>query len=314
MNKIMKRTLVTVAVIGSVLALGLATTTVANVIATESESERIDTYGETVSVGGRDMNVLVAGGGDETVVLLPGFGTASPVLDFGPLISGLAEDHRVVVVEPFGYGLSDRTACPRTTQNIVSEVHQALQKLGVVRYTLVGHSIAGIYALEFAARYPQELEAFVGIDSSVPEQPGMDTPFPTDLLSAMKNLGLLRLATSLGPADAGRAYSSHDREQMAILSNRNSLNPTYVDEMNRIDENFQHASGRTFPRYLPVLLFVVAENSNNPDWTRLHEDQAATVDDGTVIPLDGDHYLHHTRSADIADQYRLWASERELAR
>ena len=31
------------------------------------------------------MNVLVTGAGPENAVLLPGFGTSLPVLDFGPL-------------------------------------------------------------------------------------------------------------------------------------------------------------------------------------------------------------------------------------
>lgn len=314
MNKVAKRTLMTVTAIGAVIVLGLGATTVTHAVATQVESGRIDAYGQTVTVGGRDMNVLVAGDGADTVVLLPGFGTASPVLDFAPLIDGLSEEHRVIAVEPFGYGLSDQTDRPRTTRNIVAEVHDALQALGVERYTLMGHSIAGIHALEFAERYPDELVAFVGIDSSVPDQPGMDAALPTGLLTAAKDLGLMRLAAALGGSgyDAP-AYSAHDQEQLSLLTNRNSLNPTYVDEMSRIGENFRHAAGRTFPRDLPVLLFVVSENPHNPDWLRLHEDQAASVDDGTVIPLDGDHYLHHTRSLEILEEFARWTTDRNAA-
>lgn len=314
MKKAAKRTLITLTAIGAVLALGLATTTVVNAVATETEKERIDPYGETVTVAGREMNVLVAGEGPETIVLLPGFGTASPVLDFGPLVPALAEDHRVVVVEPFGYGLSDGTDRERTTENIVSEVHDALRQLDIGHYTLMGHSIAGVYALEFADRYPDELAGFVGIDSSVPGQPNMDTAFPTGLLVTAKNLGLIRLVTALGGVGySDAAYTDHDREQIAMLSNRNSLTPTYVDEMSHISSNFRRARDMTFPAELPVLLFVVAENEKNPNWVALHEEQAASVDDGTVIPLPGEHYLHHTQAAEIVDQYRAWATARTTA-
>lgn len=314
MKKAAKRTLITFTAIGAVLALGLATTTVVNAVATETEKAQIEPYGEPVTVDGREMNVLVTGEGPDTIVLLPGFGTASPVLDFGPLIPGLAQDHRVIVVEPFGYGLSDGTDRARTTENIVSEVHDTLQQLDVDRYTLMGHSIAGIYALEFADRYPEELTAFVGIDTSVPGQPNMDTAFPTGLLAAAKNLGLIRLVTALsGAGDTDAAYTDDEREQIALLSNRNSLTPTYIDEMNHISSNFRRAEHMTFPADLPVLLFVVAENAKNPNWVELHEQQAASVDDGTVVPLPGEHYLHHTQAPEILDEFQAWETERMTA-
>ena len=198
MRKSIRRTLLVATGIVGVLAVGLATTTVVNAIATATEKDRIESYGQTVSVGDGEMNVVIAGDGDTDIVLLPGFGTASPALDFEPLVSDLAQDHRVIVVEPFGYGLSDGTDRERTTENIVDEVHQALQTLDVDRFVLMGHSIAGLYAIDFANRYPDEVAAFVGIDTSVPGQPNMDAEFPIGLLGAAKNLGLIRLVSAIG--------------------------------------------------------------------------------------------------------------------
>ncbi|MFK3679085.1 alpha/beta fold hydrolase [Microbacterium sp. NPDC090218] len=311
MKKIAKRALITVTTIGAVLALGLATTAVVNAVASGIEQDRIQSYGETVTVDGREMNVLIAGHGPQNIVLLPGFGTASPVLDFEPLVADLAKDHRVIVVEPFGYGLSDGTDRERTTKNIVTEVHEALQKLDIDSYVLMGHSIAGIYGIEFANRYPDEVSAFVGIDTSVPGQPNMDTVFPTDLMAAAKNLGLVRVLTAIsGPGYDFLAYSEEAREQIALISNRNSLSPTYLNEMAHIRTNFADAQGTAFPEDLPLLLFVEADNAKNPDWLPLHERQAAAVLDGTVVAVDGEHYLHHTRSSEIADGYRAWDQAR----
>lgn len=309
----LRRALIVAGSVGTLLAVGLTTTTVVNAVSTETEKDRIETYGRTVSVDGRSMNVVVSGEGDQDVVLLPGFGTASPALDFEPLVAELAQDHRVIVVEPFGYGLSDGTERARTTDNIVDEIHEALQVLEVDRYVVMGHSIAGLYAIEYANRYADEVTAFVGIDSSVLGQPNMDTVFPTGLLGAAKNLGLIRLvAHASGDGLDGLDYDDDAREQMSLLSNRNSLTPTYLDEMNRIRTNFADAAGTGFPVALPVLLFVVADNAGNPDWLDLHESQAAEVDDGTVIPLDGEHYLHHTHAPEIADDFRLWEADRRL--
>ena len=313
-RKSLRRALIVAGAIGTVLAVGLTTTTVVNAVSTETEKNRIESYGQTVSVDGRSMNVVITGEGDQDVVLLSGFGTASPALDFGPLVADLAQDHRVIVVEPFGYGLSDGTERARTTDNIVEEIHEALQSLEVDRYVLMGHSIAGLYAIEYTNRYADEVTAFVGIDTSVPGQPNMDTVFPTGLLAAAKNLGLIRLAAQMtGDGLDGLDYDDRTRDQMSLISHRNSLTPTYLDEMTHIRTNFADAAGTGFPTGLPLLLFVVADNAGNPEWIDLHDRQAAEVDDGTVISLDGEHYLHHTHAPAIADGFRRWEADRLLA-
>lgn len=313
MKKSARRILVSVTAVGAVLALGLATTTVVNAVASKAESNRIEPYGQKVDIDGGKMNILVAGDGPEDIVLLPGFGTSSPVLDFEPLVTNLARDHRVIIVEPFGYGLSDGTDRERTTENIVTEVHGALEALGIDRYILMGHSIAGIYGIDYAASYPEEVKAFVGIDTSVPGQPNMDTRFPTGLLSAARSLGLHRLMPGAGDGYPEAAYSERAREQITMLSNRNSLTPTYLNEMANIRTNFQRALGTKFPEDLPLLLFAVSDNAANPDWLGLHERQAADAADGTVVPLSGDHYLHHSHAAEIADGFRRWEAGRVQA-
>ena len=73
-----------------------------------------------------------------------------------------------MVIEPFGYGLSALTEKERSTENIVSEIHEALQRLQIERYILMGHSISGLYGLDYVNKYPNEVSAFVGLDSSVP--------------------------------------------------------------------------------------------------------------------------------------------------
>lgn len=313
--KLARRAALTTAAIVAVLALGLTTTSVVNVVATASEADRIEPYGQTVTVDGRQMNVLVTGDGPENIVLLPGFGTASPVLDFAPLVDDLAQDHRVVVIEPFGYGLSDGTDRERTTENIVNEIHEALAELGIDNYVLMGHSIAGIYAIDFAHRFPDEVTAFVGIDTSVPGQPNMDTQFPIDVLAAAKSLGLIRLLSAAGNGGySAPSYPERAQEQLGLLSNRNSLSPTYLNEMSHISTNFENALGTSFPEELPLLLFAESDNAKNPDWLALHERQASEVTDGTVIPVAGEHYLHHTHSAEIARDFRAWEGARSATR
>lgn len=309
MKKFLKVLLWTVGSMIAVIALLLAITSVVNIVATNSEAEKIESYGQLVDVDGKKMNVVVSGSGDETIVLLPGFGTAAPGLDFLPLITELSPHFRVVVVEPFGYGLSDTTEKERTTENIVSEVHEALQTLGITQYVLGGHSIAGIYGLNYVASYPDEVTAFLGIDTSVPGQPGMDEELPVAEMQIAKSLGLMRVLSGLSDPYAGLPFDAQTKEQILMLSNKNSLGPNYLSEMKHISSNFADALGTTFPQDLPVLLFVETNNSDIASWADLHTEQAASVAHGEVVFLDGSHYLHHTQSEKIAADTKRFLAE-----
>ncbi|MEO2213339.1 alpha/beta hydrolase [Paenibacillus amylolyticus] len=295
-------------VIAIVLFLGIVYIT--NVISSNSEAKKIESYGQHVSVDGKNMNVLIQGEGKETIVLLPGYGTATPVLDFKLLIDQLSPYYKVVAVEPFGYGLSDETEKERTTENIVSEVHEALQQLDIHQYMLMGHSIAGIYGIDYVNKYPDEVTAFVGIDSSVSTQPGMDAKLPTKMFAFLKKSGLQRLVVKFGEDPyTGLPFDEHTVEQMKMLSSKNSNSSTMLNEMDHIASNFKGAQGLTFPKDLPLLLFVQANNEGVEGWIPLHEGQIKDSVHGKVITMDGEHYLHHTLFKEIAEDVRTFMNE-----
>ena len=305
MKKPLKITLIVVGVLVAIPVVFVGTTATVNVVATNAEAADRQVYGELVDVGGKKMNVVDQGSGDQTIVLLPGQGTASPAIDFAPLIDQLDNSYRVITVEPFGYGRSDDTDIPRTTANIASEVHEAVSALGVDEYVLAGHSIAGIYALEYVERFRDEVTAFVGIDTSIPGQPGMDAELPLGLFGTLKNLGLVRLIAGLSDDPyAGTPYTAEQKEQLALFANKNSMSPTMLNEMEHIAPNFAEAENRTFPANLPVLLFAQQNNTGVEGWAELHEKQAAHAERGELILLDADHYLHHTKSPEIAEEMK----------
>ncbi|WP_445671161.1 alpha/beta fold hydrolase [Paenibacillus sp. FSL K6-2524] len=310
MRKPLRILLKTLGAIAVAIVLFLAIVFIVNVFATKSEQGKIEPYGQHVSVDGKNMNVLIQGEGKETIVLLPGYGTAAPALDFKLLIDQLSPFYKVVAVEPFGYGLSDGTEKERTTENIVSEVHEALQQLNINRYMLMGHSIAGIYGIDYVNKYPNEVTAFVGIDSSVPTQPGMDVKFPLKTFAFLKKSGLQRLAVKFGGDPyAELAFDDHTVEQMKMQSNKNSNSSTMLNEMDHISSNFKGAQGLTFPKDLPLLLFVQADNQGVKGWIPLHEGQIKDSIHGKVITMDGSHYLHHTKFKEIAEDVRSFMKE-----
>ncbi|MET3942347.1 2-hydroxy-6-oxonona-2,4-dienedioate hydrolase [Paenibacillus sp. PvP094] len=300
-----------IAAIAIAIVLFLSIVYITNVTSRNSEEKKIESYGQHVSVDGKNMNVFIQGEGKETIVLLPGYGTAAPALDFKLLIDELSPYYKVVAVEPFGYGLSDETEKERTTENIVSEVHEALQQLDIHQYMLMGHSIAGIYGIDYVNKYPDEVTAFVGIDSSVSTQPSItDAKFPLKTFALLRNTGLLRLMmkVSADPYE-GLAFDDHMVEQMKMISNKNMYNPTSLNEMDHIYSNFKGAQGLTFPEDLPLLLFVQANNEEVEGWIPLHEGQIKNSVHGKVITMDGSHYLHHTQFKKIAEDVRAFMNE-----
>ena len=310
MRKPLRILLKTLGAIAAAIVLFLAIVFIVNVFATKSDQAKIVPYGQHVSVDGKNMNVLIQGDGKETIVLLPGYGTAAPALDFKLLIDQLSPFYKVVAVEPFGYGLSDGTEKDRTTDNIVSEVHEALQQLNINRYMLMGHSITGIYGIDYVNKYPNEVTAFVGIDSSVPTQPGMDVKFPLKTFAFLKKSGLQRLAVKFGGDPyAGLAFDNRTVAQMKMLSNKNSNSSTMLNEMDHISSNFKGAQGLTFPKELPLLLFVQADNQGVAGWIPLHEGQIKDSAHGKVIIMEGSHYLHHTKFKEIAEDVRAFMKE-----
>ncbi|MBB3069550.1 pimeloyl-ACP methyl ester carboxylesterase [Paenibacillus baekrokdamisoli] len=310
MKKALNIILKSIGVIAILIVLFLAIVFIVNIVCNKSEQGKIEPYGQSVTVDGKKMNVLIQGKGEETVVLLPGFGTSAPALDFKPLVEELSPFYKVVVVEPFGYGLSDGTDKERNTANIVSEIHEALQQLHIDRYTLMGHSIAGIYGLDYANKYPNEVSAFAGIDSSVPTQGGMDVKFPIKTFKLLKDSGLLRMITKIsGDPYASLPYDDKTKAQIRMITNKNMNNSTTLNEMKNIYPNFVAARNLTFPKNLPVIFFIQANNTGVKRWIPLHEEQVKDSVHGKVITLDGEHYLHHTKSKEIVENFREFMKE-----
>ncbi|CAM3122652.1 alpha/beta fold hydrolase [Paenibacillus taichungensis] len=294
-----------------VILLFVATVYSVNKISSHSEQKRMETYGQRVSVDGKQMNISIQGKGEETIVLLPGFGTASPALDFKPLISELSPYYKVVVVEPFGYGLSDQTERERSTANIVSEIHEALQSLHIDRYILMGHSISGIYSLDYVNKYPNEVSAFVGLDSSVPtlSEQKIDSS-DTQPIKWFRNLGFARLQLKLSadPYD-GLPYDEQTKEQLNILIRKNMYNTTQLNEAESMYSNFKAAEQLTFPVNLPVLFFVQKNHPAAENWIPEHEKLIKDSVHGEVVLLEANHYLYRSHAKEIAENFMGFMKE-----
>jgi 2-hydroxy-6-oxonona-2,4-dienedioate hydrolase len=105
------------------------------------------------------------------------------------------------------------------------------------------------------------------------------------------------------------AFEEGTKEQMRMISNQNMYNPTLKDELKHISLNFKNARELKFPKDLPVILFAQENNPSYPEWVSLHEGQVQDLTHGKVVLLDGGHYLHHTKSKEIAEGFQAFIKE-----
>jgi pimeloyl-ACP methyl ester carboxylesterase len=301
-----------VVVVIAVLLAVFAVAGVGNLTLTLAEKGRYRAPGMLVEVGGGRMHVYSEGTGSKHVVLLSGWGTASPAIDFKPLMEALRADFRVTIVEYLGYGWSDWTRKPRTNRNIVEETRLALREVGVLPpYILVPHSISGLYALYYANTYPSEVEAVVGLDSTIPQLRAYYGKPPGAVLPAlMRVFGVLRLLAIIDPEIVRYRfpeYSAADRRMIAMMYFWNYGNRAQANEYAQLNTNAGELQSWRFPTSIPVSMILsrtsvgeVGKAIPGLDLQKIHEDMIRGNGGGKIYILDGGHYIH-------------WANEQRIA-
>ena len=276
------------------------------------EKNKYQATGQLVEVDGNNMHVHVEGEGPKTILLLTGLGTSAPVLDFEPLVDELSKNNRVVVVEPFGYGWSEKTDKDRTVENVVEEVRVALQEANIEGpYILMPHSIGGIYSMYYANTYPEEVEAIVGIDPTLPAAVDyFDVPVPTmpGFLRAVGPSGIARIVVAGNEGDflplaAEGTYSAYNLEQTKALTIWNGYNKNIIMEANEISNNIAKTINMTFPSDIPVIIFTPRDEKVNPagrSTMTFYEEQLENVAKSKIVPLEGHHYLHWTNAEEMS--------------
>jgi pimeloyl-ACP methyl ester carboxylesterase len=118
--------------------------------------------GNLVSADGIDANVRIDGKGPP-VVLIHGFGAAIDWWD--GIAPGLAQHHQVVRIDLIGHG---GTAAPTEGYAIARQaalVGAVLDKLGLERVSVVGHSMGGEVATALTEARPGRIDRLVVIDT-----------------------------------------------------------------------------------------------------------------------------------------------------
>ena len=167
----------------AVLALAALGGTYANITLARDQ----DSYaapGKTYDVGGHRLHLDCRGHGGPTVVLFNGLGEISA--SWARITGPVADTGRVCAYDRAGQGWSDDARHPQDGVAAAKDLHDLLAAAGETGpYVLVGHSTGGTYALNYAARYDDEVAGMVLLDSSSPEQLPGCPPTPASTRSCV---------------------------------------------------------------------------------------------------------------------------------
>jgi len=122
-------------------------------------------HSEQIATNGTTLYVRIGGAGP-AVVLLHGFGDTGDMWE--PLAATLVKDHKVIVPDLRGMGLSAHPESGYTKKNQALDVAGVLDALNVQKADLVTHDIGNMVGYALAAQYPARITRWVVIDAPLP--------------------------------------------------------------------------------------------------------------------------------------------------
>lgn len=307
---------------GKILGVALIAGIVFQIIEVRRDAKELQPPGQMVEVDGKSMHVYAEGEGAVTVVLVSGWGTVMPYVDYYPLMKQLSPHVKVVVYDRFGSGYSDLTDRKRDIDSITDEIHDALEKSGQrPPYIFVGHSLGSLEAVRFAQRYEGEVQGLLLIDGGTPEYYAEMSPVPMTVLSYAQRLMIHSGAARLLSYSDSFMNSMNDqrnellkvpeqlRELDRIATLRLAVNKNVRDEIRHSQDNartiIEHGKAAGDKKLKLPLTALTADYFGHTD-VKWKETQPGWKDwsvESTVLTVkDTHHYVHQYEPERVAEE------------
>ncbi|MGO4833030.1 alpha/beta fold hydrolase [Rhizobiaceae sp. 2RAB30] len=175
---------------------------------------------QEIQANGTTLHVRIGGSGP-AVVLLHGYGETGDM--WAPLAADLARDHRVIVPDLRGMGLSSKPAGGYDKKTEAQDIAGVLDKLDVGKVDLVAHDIGNMVAYAFAAQYPERVTKLVLMDAPLPGIGPWEEILKNPLLWHFR----------FGGPDMERLVAGRERIYLDRFWNEFSADPAKWDEASR---------------------------------------------------------------------------------
>ena len=155
-------------------------------------SSSLPSSGTLVDIGGSKLDLFCQGTANGSTVILDA-GNGETSLTWTLVQPEVAKFTRVCAYDRAGYAWSDASPKPRSVPVMVDELHALLDGAGIQGpVVLVGHSLGGIIARQYAAKYSGDVSGLVLVDSAHEAQ---FSRFPASVVAATTS-GLNQLKTA----------------------------------------------------------------------------------------------------------------------
>jgi esterase len=101
----------------------------------------------------------------DSIVLVHGFSSTADA--WARVAEALAAEYHLIAPDLRGHGESEWDPQERYSDDqLAADVHALVQQLGLLPFTLIGHSMGGAVAFTYAATYPEDVKRLVIEDSA----------------------------------------------------------------------------------------------------------------------------------------------------
>ena len=231
-----------------------------------------------VDVGGRRLYIRCMGEGSPTVILEHGLVNESE--GWATVQRAGAQFTRVCAFDRAGRGKSDHAPTPRTSEDMVADLHALLENAHVHGpYILVGNGLGALNARVYTHIYPDDVVGVVLVDSMHPDQFDRfdenlppETPHDPEVLRRFRQFftqdykdpaknreGFDQLASH----EQGRAVTSLGDLPMVVLAAEESLLRMPQTELGMHMSKVWHELQRDLSRLSSNSKFIVIEDSGH---------------------------------------------------
>ena len=119
---------------------------------------------KSIKINDNNIRYIIEGKSKQNLLLIHGLGASSERWE--NVIPHFAKNYRVIVPDLIGFGLSDKPMVDYTTDYLADFISEFLDEIGVDSLSIIGSSLGGQIAAEFAYNNSEKLKKLVLVSPS----------------------------------------------------------------------------------------------------------------------------------------------------
>ncbi|MFB6469063.1 alpha/beta fold hydrolase [Cytobacillus sp. Hz8] len=266
-----------------------------------NEKNKVSELGQLVEVNERKIHTIVSGNEDSKPTVIFDAGLSCCSIDWYYIQPEISKFTRVVSFDRAGYGWSTPTKGMNTSEEVVDDLTQVLEKLVIYPpYILVGHSFGGLNMRLFASKYPEKVAALILIDA-VHENRYISKEWDeVRKRSHQKNFNLFRLGYITSGLGLPRLFKQPvGRKQLPepfqkainyIGYNPKMFEAVYKEFIHSEKSAKQVANSKPINKELPI--WILSSNNSDPTWVEHQKLLCNLSNNTTQIKTDNGHSIH----------------------